>query len=296
MPIGSRTLVRLGHRFTTAILETTVVDPGREYFFDLSRYTFHETSAAARVDLGARLFAEGEAAAQWVRFDEKQEGGFFDYDSRTLRAGLGYDVVGDLRATVSYSYERIPPSPDRAIVESTAHSVLGSLAGQVTPLTAASLTLGFRSQTNPLAAGESTSFRGLTFGASLRRELGRATFLDLQANRASEPSAYDTNAYYVTNSLGAAITLALPFELSGRGSVTWLRNDYPNDAPSLSVPRRDDILGWAVGLGRQIGWRSWVRADYRRERRDSNLPGYDLTTDGIVVQLGTGLFGSGPRP
>jgi hypothetical protein len=296
MPIGSRTLVRLAHRFTTAILETTVVDPGREYFFDLSRYTFNETSAAGRVDLGARLYAEGEAAFQWTRFDEKQEGGFFDYDARTLRAGLGYDVVGDLRATVSYSYERIPPSPDRAIVESTAHSLLGTLAGQFTPLTAASLTAGFRSQTNPLATGESVSFRGLTLGATLRRELGRATFLELLANRTPEPSAYDTNAYYVTNSLGATLTVPLPVELWGRGSVTFFRNDYPNDAPSLAVPRRDDILGWTVGLGRQIGWRSWVRADYRRERRESNLPGYDLTTDGFIVQLGAGLFGSGPRP
>jgi hypothetical protein len=296
MPIGSRTLVRLAHRFTTAILETTVVDPGREYFFDLSRYTFNETSAAGRVDLGARLYAEGEAAFQWTRFDEKQVGGFFDYDARTLRAGLGYDVVGDLRATVSYSYERIPPSPDRAIVESTAHSLLGTLAGQFTPLTAASLTAGFRRQTNPLASGESASFRGLTLGATLRRELGRATFLELLANRTTEPSAYDTNAYYVTNSLGATLTVPLPVELWGRGSVTFFRNDYPNDAPSLSVPRRDDILGWTVGLGRPIGWRSWVRADYRRERRESNLPGYDLTTDGFIVQLGTGLFGSGPRP
>ena len=295
MPVGSRTLVRLSHRFTTAVLETTVVDPGREYFFDLARYTFNESGAAARVDLGARLFVEGEAAVQWTRFDEKQEGGFFDYDSRTLRGGLGYDVVGDLRATVSYSYERIPPSPDRAIVESTAHSVLGTLAGSFTPLTGGTLTVGFRSQANPLATGESASFRGLTLGASLRRELGRASFLELQASRTPEPSAYDSNAYYVTSSLGAALTVPLPFELWGRGSGTWTRNDYPNDAPSLSTPRRDDILGWTVGLGRQIGWRSWVRADYRRERRDSNLPGFDVTTDGFIVQLGLGLFGGGPR-
>jgi hypothetical protein len=52
-----------------------------------------------------------------------------------------------------------------------------------------------------------------------------------------------------------------------------------------------------VGAGREIGWRAWVRADYRRERRNSNLPGYDVTTDGFVVQLGVGLSGPGPaRP
>ncbi len=60
-PVGSRAFLRLGYRYTRAILETTVVDPGREYFFDLSRFTFHEVSALARVDLGARLSAEAEA-------------------------------------------------------------------------------------------------------------------------------------------------------------------------------------------------------------------------------------------
>jgi hypothetical protein len=59
------------------------------------------------------------------------------------------------------------------------------------------------------------------------------------------------------------------------------------------VPRRDDILGWTLGVGRQLGWRAFARVDYRRERRNSNLPGYDVTTSGFVVQLGVGLFGPG---
>jgi hypothetical protein len=64
----------------------------------------------------------------------------------------------------------------------------------------------------------------------------------------------------------------------------------------VGEPRRDDIFGWTLGVGRQIGWRAWVRADYRHERRNSNLPGYDVTTDGLVVQMGVGLFGPGsPR-
>jgi hypothetical protein len=293
-PVGSRAFLRLGHRYTRAILETTVVDPGREYFYDLSRYAFNATTAAARVDLGPRLFGEADAAWVWTRFDQAQPGGFFDYDTRTLRAGLGYDVGSDLRATVSYAYERIPPSPDRAIVETTAHSLLGTLAGTVAPLTTGSVTVGFRRQTNPLAVAESASFEGFTLGGSLRRELGHSSSVDLQWNRAVDPSSYDTNAYYVTNSLVASLSVPAPFEVWARGSAGWLRNNYPNDAPGLGVPRRDDILAWTVGLGRQIGGRTWVRADYRRERRTSNLPGFDVTTDGFVVQLGVGLFGTGP--
>jgi hypothetical protein len=296
-PLGSRAFLRLGHRFTRAILETSVVDPGREYFFDLARFSFHETTAAVRSDLGARLWAEAEAGLRFARFDEEQQGGFFDYDSRALRAGLGYDVGSDLRATVSYLYERIPPSPDRAIVESGAHGVVGTLAGTLAPLTSGSATVGFRRQTNPLASGESRSFTGITLGGSLRRELGHSSSVELQWRRDTEPSAFETNAFYVTNSVVASLSLPGPFETWIRGSAGWLRNGYPNDAAEIGAPRRDDLLGFSVGVGREIGWRTWVRADYRRERRDSNLPGFDVTTEGFVVQLGVGLFGPGPsRP
>jgi hypothetical protein len=297
LPIGSRTLVKLSHRYTRATLETTVVDPGREYFYDLARYTFNETSALARVELGSRFWAEGEGSWSWTRFDPSQQGSFFDYDNRALRAGLGYDVASDLRATVSYSYQHIPPSPDRAVVESTAHTVLGTLSGGITPLTTASVTLGFRSQTNPIATGASASWNGLTLGGSLRREVGRGSVVELQFNRMTEPSSYDTNAFYVNNSLIGSLTVPAPFETWVRGSAGWLRNAYPNDTASLGAPRRDDIFGWTVGLGRNLGWRSWVRADYRHERRDSNVPSYDVSTSGFFVQIGVGLFGPGPaRP
>ena len=294
LPVGSRTLLRLGHRYTRATLETTVVDPGREYFFDLSRFTYNESLALARVDLGARLWAEGEGRWAWNRFDEQQDSGFFDYDNRTLRAGLGYDIGSDLRATVSYSYERLPPSPDREVVESTAHSVLGTLSGEVAALTSASLTLGLRSEEHPLATGESGSWNGLTLGGSLRRELGHSTVAEVQLVRSSEPSGYDTNAFYLNNSVILSLTAPGPFETWLRGGVGFLRNAYPNDAPGFGEPRQDDIVGWSLGIGRNLGWRAFVRADYRRERRDSNLPDFDITTDGFVIQVGLGLFGSPP--
>jgi hypothetical protein len=293
MPVGSRAFVRLGQRFTTAVLETTVVDPGREYFYNLAQYDFWATTLAGRVDLGARLSAEAEAGWQWARFAEKQPGGFFDYDNRAIRLGLGYDVGSDLRATVSYAFQRIPPSPDRAVVETSAHGLVASLSGSLAPLTSASLTAGLRRQTNPLATGESASFTGVTLGGTIRRELGHSSSIELAFTRAVDPSSYDTNAYYVNNSVVASLSVPAPLEIQGRASVGYLRNRYPNDAPELTEPRQDDIFAWTLGAGRQLGWRAWLRADYRRERRTSNVPGLDVTTDGFVVQLGWGLFGPG---
>jgi hypothetical protein len=287
LPLGSRGTVRVSDRFTRAVLETTVVDPGQEYYYDLSPFTFNETLVGAHVDVGARTFVEGDLGWRWSRFDPGATG-FFGYTARTAGAGLGYDLGGNLRVLLSYLYEHIPPAPDRSIAESRAHNLAGTLSGSIGPLTQGTVSAGFRSQTNPLATGASASYRGLTLGGTLTRQLGHSSRADLALRRATEPSFFEENAYYVTNQAGLALTVPAPFETWARGSVNWLRNDYPNDTPSIAEPRRDRILGWTVGVGRAIGWRAWVRADYHREKRISNLPGYDVTTSGFIVQLGVG--------
>jgi hypothetical protein len=95
LPLGSRTLVRLGHRYTRATLETTVVDPGREYFYDLSRFTWRRLGARASTsERGV-----GGARAAWPGTIRRAAGrGLFDYDNRILRAGLSYDIGSDLRS------------------------------------------------------------------------------------------------------------------------------------------------------------------------------------------------------
>jgi hypothetical protein len=39
--------------------------------------------------------------------------------------------------------------------------------------------------------------------------------------------------------------------------------------------------------------RAYVRADYRHERRDSNLDDFDVTIKGFLLQVGIGFFGGG---
>ena len=293
LPFGSRGTLRASHRYTRGVLESTVVDPGQEYYFDLAPFTHQQTTAGGRLDLGARISADADLTWTRSRFDPGATG-FFGYDSRALRAGLGYDLgAGDLRLVLSYLFERIPPPPDRALAETNAQNVVGTLTGTVGPLLEAALTAGFRWQENPQASGPSASYRGVILGGTLKRTLGHSSTLDLSLLRSSEPSYFEENAYYVTNQATLALTVPAPFETWLRGSVNWLRNGYPNDAGGLGEPRRDQVLGWSLGVGRAISWRAWVRADYRHERRDSNLPGYDVTTSGFTVQAGIGSFGPG---
>jgi hypothetical protein len=116
-----------------------------------------------------------------------------------------------------------------------------------------------------------------------------ATSIELSLNRSALLSGFETNSYYVNNSATLLLAAPLPFEVSANGSLSFLRNDYPNTAAEIGAPRRDEILGWSIGLGRSLGWRAWLRADYRRERRNSNISAFDVTTDGYVIQIGVGL-------
>lgn len=297
LPLGSRSLLRAGYRFSSALLETTVVDPGREYFSDLARFTFNEILLGARVEVGPRLWLALDGGGGWTRFDKSQPGGFLDDDVRTARAEVGYDVGNDVRVTLGYGYERIPPSPDRALIESTAHSILAGIAGPVGPLTTTAVTVGFRSQRNPLAEAGADRFQGLTLAGLLQRDLGAASRIELVLGRATEPSNFEDNAFYVSNSALLALSTDAPLRLRVQASAGWRWNEYRADASAIGRPREDQIFGWSLGVSRSLGSRTWLRADYRRERRDSSVPGYDVTTDGFVAQVGYGLFApAGARP
>jgi len=291
-PLGSRTLVRVGHRYTRAVLETTVVDPGREYFYNLAGYHFNDTSLAARVEVGPSLSVNLDADFRRARFD-RDDAGFFDYDAHMFGVGLGYDVRSDLRATVSYAYDAIPAPPQRPLAESRGHSVLAELAGQIGPLTSGSLSGGFRHQTNPLAVAGGGSFTGFVLGGSLRRQLGYRSVVGLDLRRSTDPSAFEDNPYYVNNQATLSLDVPVPFELWLRGSVGYLRNAYPTVSPTAGVKRRDEMWMWTVGVGRELGTRTWIRADYRRENRTSNIPGFDLDIDGFLIQLGIGRMSGG---
>jgi len=73
-------------------------------------------------------------------------------------------------------------------------------------------------------------------------------------------------------------------------------NRYPTVATALGTPRRDAIVNWTAGLGRRISRWAFVRADYRRDRRDSNLDFYDQRTHAFYAELGLGFLPPGVRP
>ena len=285
--------LRLSERYAKGILETYEVDPGGEYFFQLGPYERNSLGGELRLGRGGRLALEG--GGDYTKVDVGSGTGFFDYESWTARGGLGYEASPSLHVSLLYGYQRVPASPQRAESDSRAHSLSLNFDGDILPLITGRLSVGYTDQRSPKAASGGTSFSGLTLGASLRKEFTPATAVALGAERATRLSAFEDNAFYVSNAGLAQLTapLLLGFALNAGAGYHW--NEYRTAASALGRPREDRIFGWSVGVGRAVTRRAYVRADYRREQRSSNVDAFDITTDALVVQLGIGFFGGAGR-
>jgi Putative beta-barrel porin 2 len=290
-PVGPSFTLRGSAHFARGLLETSEVDPGGEYFFGLGRFTRRQFGAGFRVSTGSLIDLDVAGGLDKVTVD--QASAFFDYERRQASGGLGIALGPDRRMSLTYSFEQDPPSPERPQSESRIHTLSAAVEGEILPLLSGRAMAGYARRESPRAGGE--RFRGLTFGAQLKREFGREANLAVSANRSTELSAFEQNAFYVTTSVQGVLTAPLPFSLSFVVGGGYHVNRYPTAAQELGVPRRDRITDWLVGVGRSITRWAFVRVDYRRDRRDSNIDFFDQNTHAFYAQLGLGFFGDAIR-
>jgi Putative beta-barrel porin 2 len=293
LPVGARVTLRARDRFQSGVLDTRVVDPGGEYFFGLGRFNRNDVDAGASIVVGPRTSVELAGTAGTVHFTEASS--FFDYDTRSASAGLGFELTPRLRAILDYVYDRVPTNDERPEAESTAHGARLSLNGELLPLLTGELSVGYRQQDSPNAGEGGTRYSGLTLRAALTRELGRDSNFAIYANRSTPLSAYQENGFYVATGVQGVLTLALPGKFEARGGLGYQSNDYRTIAPEIGASREDRILGWFVGLRRPIARKLALSAAYRDENRDSNINDLDTDANGFYITLEWDLFGTPPR-
>ena len=293
LPVGSRLTLSVSDHFARGVLETREIDPGGEYFFGRGRYERNRLAAEARVQTAGRLMLS--AGASWDRTEVDEQSSFFGYEHQAFEGRLGYELSPRLTASVFGAYDRIPTPAERPVAEGDARSFGLELKGELGPLTAAEIWVGVRDQENPRAAEGGRTYRGLVVAGSLRRELGREATLRLSGTRATFPSAFEQNAFYVATGGGVELDVPGPLSLVLRLAAGYHWNDYRTPAADTGSPRRDTIWDASAGLARSLSRRAWVRADYRRERRNSELDMFDVTTNALTVQVGIGFLGSPAR-
>jgi hypothetical protein len=293
IPVGGRIILRAGEHYSTSTLDTLEVDPGREYFFNLGRFTRTSTALGAQIEIGPRLSTVGAVSLNHVRFHE--DNGFFSYEQRQASGGLEFLLSEGTRARLAYTYEKVPESEERPLVAHTADSVTLTLGGEPLPLVTGSFSIGYRRENAPGAAEGGRRFEGPVLETTLAREFSRGSRLTLDAVRQPYLSSFESNAFYVGTSVHVALESRLPLGLSGRAGGGYHWNAYRTVSATIGEPRRDRLYGWTAGLSRPLSRWSYVRVDYAWDRRDSNIEELDNDSSTLLVQLGIGLFGSPGR-
>ncbi|PYQ44260.1 MAG: hypothetical protein DMF77_07580, partial [Acidobacteria bacterium] len=291
-PVGGRFTVRALHHYARGLIETTEVDPGREYFFRLSPFTRQQTLAGVAVSSGGRFSFDVLGSRDSVHLSDNA--GFFDHRTDLVASSLIYELGPASHALLRYAWDHIPPSAQRAIIESRASTVSLEVKGELIPLVRGDLMVGYRHLSAPRGGTGGTQFDGTVVAASLRKEFTPSASVSLIGFRDTYPSGFEENAFYVATSAGLEADLGLPLSLVFHGTVGWQRNGYRVPAAGLAVPRRDELIGWSAGVGRSLTRWSFLRGDYRQDRRDSNLPAFDTNGHVFIVQLGLGYLGPAP--
>lgn len=289
LPLTPALTLRAGDHFFVGTVETTEVDPGREYFFGLGRFGRNQVDAGLRIETGGRLGLDLAGSVNRVVFEE--ESSFFDYDQDRVSLALQYELTPNTRLGLKAGLERVPGVPERPESRMRAQTYGLVLDGDIAPLTTGSVEVGYRDQQNPDAAPGGTLYRGAYASASVAREFSRGGRLNLGVVRATPLSAFEENGFYVSTGVVAAITLPLPLAVSASAGASYQWNDYRTPASEIGAPREDRIFGWSVGLGRPLTRWCFLRVDYRQDRRDSNVESLSNTSHGFIAQLGLGWFG-----
>jgi hypothetical protein len=283
--------LRIGEHYASGVLETYEVDPGGEYFFDLGAFRRNTVDGSLRLGRGGRLGLE--LGGGYTTVDVDDESSFYDYDTWWAQGGLGYEVTPMLRASLLYGYYRTPSPAEHPQAESTEQSITLGLDGEILPLLTGRFSVGWMDQESPAAGPGGTDFSGLTLSADLIKQFSPSTTLGINATRQTQLSSFEDNGFYLSNGIGVQLSAPLGLGITGSGAAGYHWNDYKTTASALGGPREDRIFGWSIGVGRPVTRRAYVRADYRHERRDSNLDDFDVTIDGFLLQVGIGFFGGG---
>jgi len=289
VPVAPGLTVRGSHHFAHGLLETTEVDPGREYFFRLAPFTRNQSLLGLSYDPGGLFALELAGTRDAIRIDD--QAAFFDHRVDTLSGSLDYDFSSRAHAYARYAWSHIPRPVARPEAESTSSTVSLGAAGDLLPLVSGEVSVGLRSLEAPRGGPGGTHFTGVVLAGSVRKEFTPAATATLLARRDTYPSAFEENAFYVVTGVGAETDLRMVLSLVFHGGLGWQRNAYRVRVAELGRARQDDLLGWSAGLGRVLTSWSFLRADYRHDRRHSNLAVYNSSGHVFTIQVGLGFLG-----
>ncbi|MGH9461739.1 MAG: outer membrane beta-barrel protein [Vicinamibacteria bacterium] len=288
VPVSPRMQFDARNHFLHGTFETTEFDPGQEVFFNVEPFNHNLTEVGLTMDLNERLGVALHGGYDFVRFQDEQTV-FFDYE--TIRTGGSFYYRRSPVSSIFGEYVRdITPEPaTRPESKSTANSVQAGIQGELTPLLTGTVRAGYSWQ--EFGSGASAlEYRGFVASASITRYFSEAASILIEAGRQTNLSNFEDNSYYVTNFGTAQFTGPLRRNLQLVTGGSLYDNRYPLETIEATEPRNDQALAGWVGAAYFFSPLTYFRADYRYERRRSNLDQFQYTNNVLRVIVGVGIF------
>ena len=282
--------LNLAYSYIIGNLETREIDPGGEVFFGDRRFD----KQWAKV--GGDYWITGRDGlvfnVSWEDLDHEDPRLFYDYTR--LTGGFGWlhqlspIMVMDVKYGIIDFDAHNSPFENNDYRDSLSHDLTVGFRGQINPVIATELRVGYRVITYDPQPDEPQveDFKGAIVNGFISWDLAHGSLLRLDLLRIPYPSAFGDNANYLASGVSLMYGLNRG-NVFGQVRARFQNNDYSRPDRITGEDRSDDIYTLGVGLGYRFTYYFSLWGAYLYEDRDS-LYRYSYTTN--IFSLGL-VFG-----
>ena len=292
---SSGVVLDAAYRFVKGSLETREVDPGDELVFGDNAFTKNFLGVGFDYWISARDGLSIEFDYTDVAYDDpltepnSNREQFYDYTRGAGSIGWVHQLSSVLVMDVMYGHIQFDPVDTFAWRTSTSDQVTAGFKGQIHPVLATELRVGWRDTEYDQFAGENVvdNFSGPIINGFFDWDLAHGSSLRLDLLRSDYPSNFGVNAYFTATG-GSLIYNLDRGDFFGQARGRYQVNDYELKDLTTGQDRSDDITTFIVGFGYRFTDVLSLYGSYLYEDRDSSIYRYSYSTNIISLSFTIG--------
>jgi len=283
------------YRYVRGGLETREVDPGDELVFGDQPFKKNFFGVGLDYWITARDGLSVEFDYTDVKYDDPltypddPRDQFYDYTRGSGSIGWIHQLSPILVMDVMYGHIQFDPVDTFAWRTSTSDQITAGFKGQLSPVLATELRIGWRDTEFDAFSGEQVveNFSGPIINGFFDWELAHGSSLRLDLIRSDYPSNFGVNANFVAT--GGSLVYRLDRgDFFGQARARYQVNDYELPDLTTGLDRSDDITTGILGLGYRITDIISLYGSYLYEDRSSSIYRYGYTTNIFSLSLTIG--------
>jgi len=279
------------YNYVKGNLETREVDPGGELVFGDRNFVKNF------VGVGGDYWITGRDGIlfdlSWTDLNHEDPQLFYDYTRLTGGLGWIHQLSPILVMDVKYGVEDFTaedsPYQSNSFRDSTSHALSVGLRGQINPVVATELRVGYGIVNYNIQPGDPPveDFKGVIVNGFMSWDMAHGSVLRLDLLRAPYPSNFADNANYLA--AGGSLMYSIDRgKIFGQARGRFQNNDYQLPDPVTGEKRSDDILSFGLGLGFRFTNYLSLWGTYLYEDRDT-IYRYSYTINTFTLGLVVGF-------